>query len=318
MTIKSKIIVHDSDEKALVVIKSFLDSHDLIGLKTHTWEVVKTLNENVDLGAVLLSDNMDNNAVDGYDIARRVHSIRRELPIFIRRSKGSSEIPDDIKEIISGSFCLDDMNELKELIDKYLFGIYYPDRLVHGILELTTEILASTFKGSKVIAEPPIVVRDQFIYGELFSLIALESDWCRGYMMVQTDEESVSEVIEQGSTGLRAGEADFRSVNMLLSEVTNMIWGSIKAKFMRSYTDDSEITKPQVPIIINHSRRFVSFGTVNPQLCFRYQIVGAEKQIDPISILQKFVFNLDWSPEKFESDQAVVEDCLETGELELL
>ncbi|MEM9100949.1 MAG: chemotaxis protein CheX [Pseudomonadota bacterium] len=320
MAIKSKVIVHDSDPDALARIKAFLDTNNLIGLRTHTWEVVKTLNENVDLGAVLLSDSPDANGVSGIDIAKRVHAIRRELPIFLRRTSKTADdnLPGDIKDVISGTYSITDMNELSALIERYLFAQYYPEKLVTGIQEITEEALQSTFKSSHVMTETPIVVRDQFIYGELFSLISLDSDWCRGYMMIQTDESAVAEVIRTGGTWLERTQTDFRHVNSILSEVTNMVWGNVKSKFMRASETKEGVTKAQVPIIINHARRFVSFGTTNPQLVLRYQVFGAQKQIEPISIIQKFIFNLNWSPEKFNEDEKLVDDYLSSGELELL
>lgn len=318
MNIKSKIVVLDSDQKSLDIIKSFLQQNDLIGMRAQKFEVVKTLNEHVDLGALILSDVVDETGVSGFDIAIRAHNIRRELPIFMRLSQGSADdVPEKYRPIISGYFQGTDMAALKALIDKFLFCIYYPDELVSGITRITEEVLVSNFKNCNVIVDHPIVVRDQFIYGELFSLIALECDWGRGYMMMQADEEAIFRIIECGSTGISTKNITFREVNGVLSEITNMVWGKLKARYMSSYVNKSDITKPQVPIMINHNRNFASFGTVNPQLCFHYEVREATHQIEAINFIQKFVFNLDWSPENFKSDESIVDNCVESGELEL-
>jgi hypothetical protein len=37
----------------------------------------------------------------------------------------------------------------------------------------------------------------------------------------------------------------------------------------------------------------------------------------PVALLQRFIFNLSWSPEAFAENQASVEELFESGELEL-
>jgi hypothetical protein len=56
----------------------------------------------------------------------------------------------------------------------------------------------------------------------VFSLIPLESSWCRGYMMLQTEEEPILGMLNSDPL---FPESNFRDVNALLGEITNLIWG---------------------------------------------------------------------------------------------
>ena len=62
--------------------------------------------------------------------------------------------------------------------------------------------------------ETPYIVRDRIIFGEVFSLIPLESSWCRGYMMLQTEEQADSGFFEL--LPAIAGKLDFRTANSFL------------------------------------------------------------------------------------------------------
>jgi len=74
----------------------------------------------------------------------------------------------------------------------------------------------------------------------------------------------------------------------------------------------------QVPIVINHLHRYISFGSQNPQLCFKYTLSDrSDPNAKPLAIYQRFVFNLSWSPEEFAENQVSVEDLVESGELEM-
>ena len=44
------------------------------------------------------------------------------------------------------------------------------------------------FPYAQVRSESPYVVHDRIIFGEVSTLIPIESSWCRGYMMLQTEE----------------------------------------------------------------------------------------------------------------------------------
>jgi hypothetical protein len=177
--------------------------------------------------------------------------------------------------------------------------------------------LRSAFRGVEIMHPVPYIVRDKLIYGELFSLMPIESDWCRGYMMFQGEEKNMLDMIRARKTQLAPKEPHFRDVNNLLSEIANMAWGGFKARFVSQSDQSGAAYRTHVPIIINHAQRFISFGAEYPQLCFQYQLTDTDGLVAPVTLYQKFVFSLHWSPEKFEASRIAVDDLLKGGELQL-
>ena len=135
-------------------------------------------------------------------------------------------------------------------------------------------------------------------------------------MMFQTDERNMLEIIRARKTQLAPKEPNFRDVNSLLSEIANIAWGSFKTRFFAEHDRRDIDYRMQVPIIINHGQRFISFGTDNPQLCFQFRLTDNDGVIPPIKLYEKFVFSLHWSPEKFLEHQKALDGLLERGELE--
>jgi len=328
-TIVSKVLVHECNEDALSALKTICTKHNLVGLKVSTGdnsigikdatnEIDDVLKSNVDLGAIFLAEDIDQNGVSGIDLCLNIRKARPELPIFLRRIETNSdkELPSEISEAITGCYDINNISVLDELIDAYICSMYYPVELAHGIQEVSTDAFSNIIHDTKIHCDLPYLVKDQIIYGELFSLIPLESNWCRGYMMLQTTENEILELIRSGRTGISADRPSSRDTNSILNEITNMIWGGIKSRYFSTNEDTGDSHRTQVPIIVNHSQKHISFGSTEPQLCFKYTLKDPEKKFSDIILYQRLVFNLSWSPEKFaESDQAV-DDFVDGGELE--
>ncbi len=107
----------------------------------------------------------------------------------------------------------------------------------------------------------------------------------------------------------------FRRVNDRLSEVTNLAWGAFKNRYIGDSTTIAS-ARVQVPLVVNHQHKYISFGTENPQLCFRYTLTdrlggGAS------TLYVRFVFNLNWSPEDFREIAPDAEGLVSSGDLEL-
>ena len=94
-----------------------------------------------------------------------------------------------------------------------------------------------------------------------------------------------------------------------------MIWGRFKTEYGGSDTTSKH--RVEVPIIINHARKYISFGSEDPQLCFKYSLFVSGTRVIPIEVYQKFVFSLDWAPEKYSEGQKKVDALVSNGELEL-
>lgn len=327
--IVSKVLVHECDDTALSYLKDICTKHNFVGLKVSTGdnsigikdasnEINDVLKSNVDLGAIFLSEAPDKNGISGIDLCINIHKTRPELPIFLRRAGTNSDegLPGEIQKAITGCYHTGDIEALDKLIDIYVCSTYYPIELAQGIQEISTDAFSNIIHNSQVSCDAPYLVKDQIIYGELFSLIPLESNWCRGYMMLQTTENEILELIRSGRTGITSSRPDSRDTNSILNEITNMIWGGIKSRYFSAENGPDEAHRTQVPIIVNHSQKHISFGSTEPQLCFKYTLKDTQNNYPNITLYQRLVFNLSWSPEKFaESDQAV-DEFVDSGELE--
>lgn len=311
----SKVLVLDNSPVHSAAIKAFCDENNLVGLKVRKNRLMSVLRSNIDLGAILYSESYGTTPEENAEIAIRIHTVRPELPIILRRD----DLPtlDDINESLRRVFCAayttGDMSGLSRVIDEYIFSLVYPNALVRGISEITEGVLASQFKNLTASWDTPYIVRDRVIFGEVFSLIPLESAWCRGFMMLQTEEQPILDILDANEK--REGGANFREVNGLLGEVTNLIWGAFKNRYIGD-TAAASLSQIQVPLIVNHKHKFISFGTDNPQLCFFYTLTD-EGTGKSIKLYQRFVFNLSWSPEEFKEIVHDASELVESGELEL-
>jgi len=312
----SKVLVLNDDAEVRGHIKAFCDAHHLIPVKPQAGAALTVLKSNVDLGAIFMQETYTGEGGNALELARAIHAIRPELPIFLRREAAShlDDLPDLYRGIFTAAYITSTIDELAPLIDKNIFSFQYPNALVRGITEITKNTLETQFKGVEVRTEAPYMVRDRIIYGELFTLIPLESTWCRGYMMLQTEEGPLIKYVEDGRTHISRDPANFRDINHVMGEVTNLIWGAFKNRFISNEPVDWR--QSQVPLIVNHEHRYISFGSEDPQLCFRYTLVDPNGEATPLVLYQRFVFNLSWAPEKFKENEVLAEDLFESGELE--
>ena len=311
----SKVLVLDDSHEHSQEIKKFCDENNLVALKVHKDRIMPVLQSNIDLGAILYSESYGNSTGENAEIASRIHATRPELPIIIRRENNATL--DDLSENVRKSFCaayvINDMSGLRKIIDEYIFCLVYPNALVRGISEITESVLSSQLRTLKISQGTPYIVRDRFIFGEVFSLIPLESSWCRGYMMLQTEEEPILDILDRYSPS--DSGANFRTVNSLLSEITNLIWGGFKNRFIGDEAATAS-TQIQVPLVVNHKHKYISFGTENPQLCFLYTLED-ESSGRKVKLYQRFIFNLNWSPDEFKEIAPDVETLVDSGELEM-
>lgn len=312
-TVFSKVLVCDKDEHALSKIKKYFDIKGLIGLSCSSGNVEGLLERNIDLGAVFIALNY----FDGHEVCsefiRKIHKSRPELPIFYRYDSGEEFDLVDLNNKVAGCFSGDFLEELDANINKHIFSSYYPINLIRGIQEISHESLENIIGGCTIECEKVYLVKDNIIYGELFSLIPIESDWGRGFMMLQTEQDSILSAIKNRKTTLEFCEPNFREVNEVLNEITNLIWGKVKSRYIIKEPSDSAI---HVPILVNHLEKYISFGSREPQLCFRYIITDNNDKQPPITLYQRLIFNLSYNPCRFTDVTNDVDELVKCGELE--
>jgi hypothetical protein len=105
-------------------------------------------------------------------------------------------------------------------------------------------------------------------------------------------------------------------VNDYLSEINNMIWGGFKNRYIGDRAAASAGNQVQVPLIVNHKHQYISFGTSNPQLCFRFNLQDTTRG-SAATLYARFIFNLNWSPEDFKEITPDTGGLVESGALEM-
>ncbi|MDE2600216.1 MAG: chemotaxis protein CheX [Rhodocyclaceae bacterium] len=317
-TLISKVLVLDETGSGGEMLKAFCDETGLAPIRPQKHAVagvMAILNSNVDLGGILLYEDFGG-CGRGIALAREIHASRPELPIFLRRRAVASMagFDADTAAMFRCAYTMDDLSVLRGSIEASVFSRVYPTDLVRNIGSMTRESLRTLFRHCDVEVETPYLVKDKIIYGEVFTMIAIESAWCRGYMMLQAAEEQALSLLD--SAAADGARRSFRELNNVLGEATNLIWGGFKNKYV-SPVGAPPAGQTQVPIVINHQRRYISFGSEDPQLCFKYVLKDRERPDAPgVPIYQRFVFNLNWAPESF-AENPTVESFVESGELEL-
>ena len=311
----SKVLVLDESHEHALAIKVFCEENNLVPLKVRKQSLRSVLQSNIDLGAILYCENYGDTPSENAEIALNIHAIRPELPIIMRREHRATleDLPETLQHALCAAYTTADMQSLRRVIDEYIFCLVYPNVLVRGISEISETVLNSQFRDLSIEMHTPYIVRDRVIYGEVFSLIPLEGSWCRGYMMLQTEEEPILDLL--GCYRSSDDSANFRAVNNVLGEITNLIWGAFKNR----YIGDSNAvasSQIQVPLVVNHKHKYISFGTENPQLCFLYTLTDASTG-RKAELYQRFVFNLNWSPEDFREITPDASNLVDSGELEL-
>jgi hypothetical protein len=305
----SKVLVLDESPEHLRSIKKFCDENDLVALKVRRGSVMSVLRTNIDLGAILLSEVYGGSPEEAARIAAEIHETRPELPVIMRRESSANleGLAEPVRRAVCAAYMANDMAALRNVIGERIFCLMYPNALLRGIAEITESVLTSQFPGVRVSMETPYIVHDRIIFGELFSLMELESSWCRGYMMLQTEEDPL--LVLAGHPPRTA----FRTVNDLLGEVTNLIWGAFKNRYLG---DPAAMSGSQVPLLVNHKHKYISFGSSNPQLCFRFTLTDATGT-HTATLHARFVFNLSWSPQDFREIPQAFAGLVESGELQL-
>lgn len=314
----SKVLVLDGNEIAHNVLKVYFNKINLVGLRANAKNVEDVLKSQIEFGAVLISEDPVSPGVNTFDLAYTIHKARPDLPILLRRQRTDSldGIPEKFHKTFTGVYTLSKLEILEKIVNDQLFDSYYPADIVEGIQGIAEECFRSSFKDVAVEGPAPFLARDNVI-GESNSLIALESKWCRGYLMLQVSHGYLLDYIANGKTALEASEIDDHDAAALMSHLTNEIWGGINREFM-SYDNqaDASMIRAQVPIYFNPETRYISFGTTKPQLCYHFSLTDSSGKLDNLEFTLRLIFNLDWSPENFEQSEQAVEDLVESGELE--
>jgi hypothetical protein len=282
-------------------------------------KILSVLSSKVDLGAIFISERLESDKDGGIDLGKRIRKIRPELPLYLRRhsTTGLSDLKPNEQRAFRQGYQIEQIADLAQDLEKSISSHVYPNDFVRGICEITQDTLQSQFKNLKLEVESPFIVSDHLIYGDIFTLIPVETSWCRGYMTLQANEEELVDFVLAEKTRFESPKNNNAfDQYAFVGEVTNMVWGAFKNRFNDFQAVAGSL--PQVPIVIKHLDRYISFGSKNPQLSLRCVLTDPENEnAKPVEIFQRFVFNLGWSPDDYKDNQAQMEQLVDAGELEL-
>ncbi|MEH3087470.1 MAG: chemotaxis protein CheX [Xylophilus ampelinus] len=316
---RSKVLVLEPERAHRDAIGAFCRAHHLQGHKVRPENILSVLESNIDLGAIFLPEKLGEDPRAGHALGRRIHALRPELPLFLRTEEAATldALPQDLRPCFAGAYRSDAIGVLDGPVRQLIFSLAYPPALVRGVAEITRTAFESQFKGLEIGIDPPYIVRDRLIFGEVFSLIPIESDWCRGYLTMQAEEAALERLVRADRTFLAADAAgDFRGLNGILSELTNLVWGGFKNRF--GHAGPLAAAQSQVPIVVNHLHRYISFGSADPQLCLRCTLrMPQDPGFAPVVVYQRFVFSLGWTPEAFHENDCAAASLVASGDLEL-
>ena len=187
----AKVLLLEHDAQHYQALLQFCGELGLTALPRMAADAVAALGEHLDLAGVLLAEDLPGVVgADSLGLAQTIHRQRPELPIFLRRTSDRA-LSDAEAAAARHPWATGDLDSLRVSVERSLFSLRYPPELVNGVVELTTSGIRSMFPNAAVTNEPPYVVHDRIIFGEVSTLIALESTWCRGYMMLQTEEHAL-------------------------------------------------------------------------------------------------------------------------------
>jgi hypothetical protein len=322
----SKVLLLESDTARAEALAQFCAARDLMGVPVRRDALAAALQTHYDLGGVLLGDDFGGSPEAAAAVAVALEIERPELPVLLRRDAGAAaDLPEALRRVPRASWFESDPQTLRAALDEHVFSNEYPDPLVDGITDMTFGRLRGLFPDLEVNWDTPSIVRDRIIFGEVLTLIPIETAWCRGWLLMQTEEMPLIELLPPRAGRTRFDEAsDFRDVNGVLGELTNLVWGAFRNRYLGNprATDAAGWGRAQVqvPLLINHRRHYMSFGSDNPQLCIKYRLT-CPKTGREVTIDQRFVFSLGWSREGFDETAAQAAAAAgeeqASGELEL-
>ncbi|WP_028454925.1 chemotaxis protein CheX [Chitinilyticum litopenaei] len=316
----SKILVLDDSDADFERLRQLCEACGLVGIRPQRLDlagVMSLLKSNVDLGGILLFEAYGGELASALALAGTIRKLRPELPLFLRRADAAVEaLAGQDAALFRCQFTLADPEAFVASLESSIFSRIYPTEMVRALAEISRQALQALFAGCDIGVEPPYLVQDKLIYGEISTLISVDAGWCRGYLLLQTAEQELLALASRCAS-LPAEQANFRGLNNVLAEATNLIWGGFKNRFAQETEPGLPSLQSQVPIVINHERRYVSFGADDAHLCLRLTLNERDNPLArPVPVLLRLVFNLAWKPEAYRG-QNPVDALVESGELEL-
>ena len=320
--VEARVLVLDHRDEERERLRAVLREHHLQGIVAETEDhLFDLLAANIELSAVFLESGRQNAWERGvFYIEKSALSACGATAIFFRSSDTQKmpKLDHEAESLCAFVYRSNELEGLHAAIPRYIFSTFYPLTLIREFQSITMDAFSGLIGNIEVVAQSPYLIHDRIIYGQICSLIRLSSDWCNGYMMLQAPETELLQTVTSGRTPLLNSQISFRSGHDVLGELTNLIWGQIKATVLDAHDQGRRGLVAELPLIINENRKYLTFGATEPALCLSYKIREADTGNLLLEVHQKFLFTMTWRPEVYLENPAVLENLLAQGELTFL
>lgn len=300
--LQTKILVYDSNPAVLENLKRLSGAEGINIYQPIEFDILEFLANpniiNTDVGAVFLTDEMDENGLSGFHIAKKIYQQRIALPLFLRMTNSEQNNLAQIDEghYFSGAYSLNSAGSLEALLRYYLFSAQYPLEFVKKFQQIGLEVLSSMISGIHLEAATPFLVKDFLLTNNISSLMPVTLSCGKGYVLIQALHQCIEFIFKNGYCTFNTSQYNQTDFDQFLSECVNLMCGRLKSYFARDLDFLNLTDYSQIPVVINNQRNDVSFGSTRPQLCLRYYL-NHNSKIEPecnyIDI--KLVFNVRWS-----------------------
>lgn len=310
----SNILMYENNQQYKQTLKQLCQEFNLNGVfVSNPQKLISAIDNKMNIGAILLS-NAD------IDLVTMLAEIIKRLPgvpLFIQfEDDAVKKLNKEYFNEIIRSYDPNDLETIKALFSRHLFNRIYPPELVEKLNQIAVDAIKSKFINVTIDNTEGFLASDKRIYGGRTELMSVRSSWCEGVVMLQTQGHEIEGMIKAGRSTF-PGDDGYASLYAedLLRELMNMIWGGFKSKFVPNNIETT-VNKMDVPITINHDDRYISFGVIDPLLCFKYEIsdsVGNEFKALPLYL--KFSFHIYWDLSSYQENESV-DELVETDDLE--
>jgi len=304
--LKCKALVLEPDPQVCEAITSKLLQFGLDVISIDVDQILNGIENYIDI-AMVFFPSLNEASADIVQAFEYLDYNRPTLPIFFNDAEGDIESFSDYEHHF---FYGIEQDNLTEPLNELLYKRVFPQAFIESVIDVTKEAVAHEFITMEFSQTEACLVTESILYGQVFSLIPVESEWYRGYLIQQSTEKEILQMIAEGKTQLSRQQLNFRDVNIIIGESTNLVWGGLKRKFASGFLGNSDFLM-QVPLIVNHKRKYISFGSTEPHLCLSITLKDRESGRE-VKLIQRLVFHLNWQADNCPA----ISDEQEDGEIE--
>ena len=294
-------------DDSLVALSQCLDQLNLanpnIHLKKHSIDPLNfLLNPNPcqsHLCVVFVSNDKNSFGISGFNLAHRILSLNHHLLIFVSCSHKAEAQALQAKNHFNSMtiYSHDNLVEVESVLMQRIYANQYPGPIINTIKAIGQKSISQHFKNISVQAMTPYLITDFNTFDQYLGLLPIDIPSGRGYLLASMLKSDLEVLVQDEHTSLNR-KSSTHEYNDFIGEIVNLVWGQIRAQLSDQYYQPDKLHEPHIPIVFNPVNHSISFGVIQPQLCFSYVLKDEDKGYIRGVIQLKTIFNIRWSPEK--------------------